>query len=173
MSAGRRVATIGVLVGAALALNVAEGLIPSPLPFVRIGLSNIVTLLALVTMGVREAVTVAVARVLLASVVSGTLGGPAFALAMGGAIAAALGMGAAARWAAPPLGVVGVSMVGAACHNAAQLAVVARLFGVGAAGLVPIALLVSAGAGLATGLAARFTLDRFDRHAGSWRSALA
>jgi|WetSurMetagenome_2_1015567.scaffolds.fasta_scaffold750609_2 heptaprenyl diphosphate synthase len=175
MSASRRLATIGMLVGVSLVLHVAEGLLPSPLPFVRLGLANVVTLFALLTMGVRGAVAVVVLRVAIASVFGGTLMGPAFALSMGGGLAAALGMGAAARLASPPLGVVGVSMIGAACHNLAQLGVVAWLYsGVGAAlGLLPLALIVSAGAGLATGLAARFALDRLGGHVGTWRGAFA
>jgi heptaprenyl diphosphate synthase len=175
MSAARRLATVGMFVAASLVLHVAEGLFPSPLPFVRLGLANVVTLFALLTVGVRAAVAVVVLRVAVASVLAGTLAGPAFALSMAGGLAAALGMGAAARLGAPPLGVVGVSMIGAACHNLAQLGVVAWLLaGAGAAwGLVPIALLVSAGAGLVTGLAARFALDRLGGHVGTWRRAFA
>lgn len=175
MSAARRLATIGMLVGVSLVLHVAEGLFPSPLPFVRLGLANVVTLFALLAMGVRVAMAVVILRVAIASVFAGTLAGPAFALSMGGGLAAALGMGAAARLGSPPLGVVGVSMIGAACHNLAQLGVVAWLYaGVGAAsGLVPLALIVSAGAGLATGLAARFALDRLGGHVGTWRRAFA
>lgn len=175
MSSARRLTMIGMLVGVSLILHVAEGLFPSPLPFVRLGLANVVTLFALLTMGVRDAVAVVALRVAIASVLAGTFLGPAFALSMGGGLAGALGMGVAARFCAPPLGVVGISMVGAACHNLAQLAVVAWLYaGIGAVhGLVPIALLVSAGAGLATGLAARFALDRLGGHVGTWRRAFA
>lgn len=175
MSASRRLATIGMLVGVALVLHVVEGLLPLPLPFVRFGLANVVTLFALLALGARAAVAVVVLRVTIASVFAGTLAGPAFALSMGGGLAAALGMGAAARLGAPPLGIVGVSMIGAACHNLAQLGVVQWLYtGVGAtSGLVPIALVVSAAAGLVTGIAARFALDRLGGHLGSWRGAFA
>ena len=175
MSASRRLATIGMLVGVSLVLHVAEGLFPSPLPFVRLGLANVVTLFALLTMGVRVAVVVVVLRVAISSVFAGTLAGPAFALSLAGGLAAALGMGAAARLGAPPLGVVGVSMIGAACHNLAQLGVVGWLYAGGGAawGLVPLALLVSAGAGLATGIAARFALDKLGGHVGTWRRAFA
>ena len=164
---------VGMLVGVSLALHVAESLLPSPLPFLKIGLPNIVTLFALLTMGVREAVAVAVVRAVLASLVTGTFGGPAFALSVSGGLSAALGMSAVARWAAPPLGVVGVSVIGAACHNLAQVAVVSRLFAGAVTMLVPAALFVSAGAGLATGLAAKLAMDRFGHHVGTWRSALA
>ncbi len=175
MSASRRLATIGMLVGVSLVLHVVEGLFPSPLPFVRLGLTNVVTLFALIALGVRAAVAVVILRVTIASVFAGTLAGPAFALSMGGGLAAALGMGAAARLGAPPLGVVGVSMIGAACHNLAQLGVVQWLYtGAGAvSGLAPVALIVSAGAGLVTGIAARFALDRLGGHVDAWKGAFA
>ncbi|MBM3307983.1 MAG: Gx transporter family protein [Candidatus Eisenbacteria bacterium] len=173
MSASRGLATVGTLVAASLVLYAAEGLFPSPLPFLKLGLSNIVTLFALATMGVRAAVAVTALRVLVASALAGTIAGPAFALSMGGGLAAALGMGAAARWGTPPLSVVGVSMVGAACHNLAQLSIVAWLFAGAVSRLVPAALLISAVTGLATGLAARFALDKLGRHVGTWRSAFA
>jgi heptaprenyl diphosphate synthase len=175
MSAARRLATIGMLVGVSLVLHVTEGLFPSPLPFVRLGLANVVTVFALLTMGARVAVAVVVLRVAIASVFGGTLMGPAFALSMAGGLAAAVGMGVAARIGAPPLGIVGISMIGAACHNLAQIGVVAWLYaGVGAASaFVPIALLVSAGAGLATGIVARFALDRLGGHVGTWGRAFA
>lgn len=175
MSRARRIALLGMLVGVSLVLFLVEALLPQPLPFLKIGLANTVTLFVLLTMGVREAVAVTVLRVAAASLFAGTLLGPAFALSMAGGLSAALGMGAAARFGAPPLGIVGVSVVGAVCHNLAQLGVVDALYaGSGAAwGLLPAALLISAGAGLATGLAARFALVKFGRHVEVLRGATA
>ena len=84
------------------------------------------------------------------------------ALAAAGGIAAVVGMGLAVRLALPPLGVVGLSMIGAACHNVAQVGAVAALYtGPGpAARLLPAAFLLAAGAGLATGFVALFALGR-------------
>lgn len=175
MSPARRLAVLGMLVGISLVVFVLEGLFPQPLPFLRIGLANTVTLFALLTVGARDAVAVTVLRVAASSLLAGTLLGPAFALSMGGGLSAVLGMSLAARFALPPLGVVGVSVIGAACHNLAQLGVVGALYaGSGAAlRLLPAALLVSAGAGLATGLVARFALERFGDVVTSGRGAIA
>lgn len=156
-----RLARLGMLLAAALVLYAIEAALPSPFPFLRLGLANIATLIVVLTMGFVDAVVVTVLRVTIASLFVGTFAGPAYALAMAGGLSAASAMGAFARF-SPPLGVVGLSLIGAACHNVAQLGVVAGLYtGLdGAARLVPAALLVSAAAGLATGVVAFFALEK-------------
>jgi len=157
-----RVALLGMLVAVGLVLNLVDRMIPSPVPFARLGLANVVTLVALVAFGLPEALVVTGVRVTVAALVVGTFGGPAFLLALAGGLASALAMGALVRTSMPPLGVVGVSLVGAAVHNVTQLAVVAALFvgATAATGLLPAALLVSAPAGFATGIVAWLVLNR-------------
>lgn len=157
-----RVARLGMLLGVALVLYAVESALPSPFPFLRIGLANIATLIALLTLGFADALAVTVLRVLVASLIVGTFLGPAFGLAMAGGVAGAVGMGLAARYALPPLSVVGVSVVGAVLHNLAQLGVLAGFYtGTGPAlRLLPVALLVSAVTGLVTGLFALFALEK-------------
>jgi heptaprenyl diphosphate synthase len=161
-SSARRLATLGLLLAAGLTLYAVESVLPSPFPFLRIGLANVVTVVAILMLGTADALAVTVLRVLIASVLVGTFLGPAFSLAMAGGVAATVVMGLAARWALPPLSVVGVSLLGALSHNIAQLGVIGGLYtGVGPVmTLLPAALLVSAAAGLGTGLVARFTVDR-------------
>jgi len=161
-TAAGRVARLGMLLGVALALYAVESALPSPFPFMRIGLANIATLLALVTLGFADALTVTVLRVIISSLVVGTFLGPGFGLAMAGGVAGALGMGLAVRYALPPLSIVGVSVVGAALHNMAQLGVLAGFYtGPGPAlRLLPAALFVAAATGLATGLFALFALEK-------------
>jgi heptaprenyl diphosphate synthase len=157
-----RVARLGMLLGVALALYAVESALPSPFPFLRIGLANIATLVALLTLGLADALAVTILRVIIASLVVGTFLGPGFGLAMAGGVAGAVGMGLAARYALPPLSVVGVSIVGAAAHNVAQLGVLAGFYtGRGPAmRLLPVALLVSVATGLITGLIALFALEK-------------
>lgn len=157
-----RVSALGVLLALAIALHVVEGFVPSPLPFARAGLANVVTVFVLLAFGFRDALLLTVLRVVIGSLLAGTFLGPAFALSLAGGLAAVTAMGVLSRLAMPPLGVVGLSVAGAACHNCAQLAVVAWLFTGGRAAVVmlPAALLVSAAAGLVTGLVAHFALAR-------------
>lgn len=155
-------ARLGLLLAVALVLYGVESALPSPVPFLRIGLANAVTVFVLVSMGMADAVLVTILRVTVASLIVGTFLGPGFAMAMAGGIAASLAMGFAAQAALPPLGVVGLSLIGAAFHNVAQLAVVAGLYTgpSGAARLLPFALLMAAVSGLVTGLVALFALEK-------------
>ncbi len=160
-----RVAKLGMLLAVSLMLHVLESALPLPLPFVRLGLANIVTVYAIIAMGVGDAMVLTILRVAISSLLVGTFLGPSFAMALGGGVAATLAMWVAFRLAAPPLGVVGVSLVGALFHNVAQLSVLAILFtGPGpAVHLMPAAMLMAAIAGFGTGLVALFTFKRIDR----------
>lgn len=159
--AAGRVARLGMLLGVALALYAVESAIPAPFPFMRIGLANVATLIALMTLGFADAVAIVVLRVTIASLIVGTFMGPGFGLAMAGGLAGIAGMGLATRL-SPPLSVVGLSLIGAALHNLAQLAVLAGFYtGPGpAARLAGPALVVSAVTGLVTGLVALFALEK-------------
>jgi heptaprenyl diphosphate synthase len=159
-----RIARLGLLLGVGLVLHAVEALVPTPFPFVRVGLANIATLVALFSLGFADALLITALRVLVASLITGTFLGPSFTMSASGAIVAVLGMGAAARYATPPLSAVGVSVTGAALHNVAQLAALGALYtGAGPAfRLLPAALLLSAASGVITGLVALFVLEKLD-----------
>jgi heptaprenyl diphosphate synthase len=150
----RSAARLGLLVAVAATLQVAEGLAPRPLPWLRLGLANAVTLLALLRLGSRAALAVTALRILLGGLVLGTLGGPSFILSAAGGVAALLAMDGARRALAPPLSILGVSVVGAFVHVAAQLGALAMLLdaGRGVLLLAPLLLPTAVPLGLATGL---------------------
>ncbi len=158
----RHVALTGVLIALASVLGLVESVFlpPLPVPGVRLGLANIAVLVAVVTLGVRWALTVSVARVLVVGVYTGSLLGPAGLLSLAGALAAwvviALLAGSGDRFS-----IVGWSIGGAAAHVIAQLAVAALLFGSSAIlALAPVSLSLSALCGLATGLVAQTVVSR-------------
>lgn len=144
---------LAILVAVAATLQVAESLVPKPLPWVRLGLANGVTLLVIVRMGAPPALAVAGIRVVLGGLLLGTFGSPPFLLSAAGAAAAWLVMAIAWRAAAPPLSVLGVSVLGSVAHGAAQLAALAALFGLGrgALGLLPALTITAVPLGLVTG----------------------
>ena len=71
-------AVIALLVGLGVVLHRLEALLPLPTPWVKLGLANIMTLIALVFLGFRAAVEVTLLRVLLGSVLGGTFLSPTF-----------------------------------------------------------------------------------------------
>jgi heptaprenyl diphosphate synthase len=119
---------IAILSAYALALHGFESLLPSPIPWLKFGLANIITLVALILYGFRTALMVTLIRVVLASIFIGTFLGPAFILSAGGGIASIAAMGISLRLFRTLFGPVGLSLIGALFHNLAQLFLAYFLF---------------------------------------------
>lgn len=162
----RRLVTLGLFVAIAGVLHAVEGWLPLPIPVpgVKLGLANIISLLAITLYGWRDALAVAVLRVVLGTLLGGAFLGPAFAMGLSGALVSTLVMAWAHRHWRPALSPVGVSVLGAAAHNLAQIS--AAAFIVASAGLywyLPYLLLFALPTGLATGFTAVFFLAKLPR----------
>ena len=141
---------------AAIVLTVAEAAIPLPLPGVKPGLANIVTLIVLARWGWREAVWVALLRVFAGSLLLGQFLAPGFFLSLSGAIASLVMLGLAVHLPRRWFGPVSHSILAAFAHIGAQL-VVARLWLVPHDGVFYLTPVFSAAAvvfGLVNGLVA-------------------
>jgi heptaprenyl diphosphate synthase len=119
---------IAVLSAYALVLYGFEGLVPTPIPWLRLGLANIITLVALMLYGLRTAMMVTLIRVILASIFTGTFLGPAFMLSFAGGVSSTAAMGLTYLVFRNLFGPVGLSLVGALFHNLAQLTLAYFLF---------------------------------------------
>ena len=141
-----------ILVSMALVLSYIEHFIPLqmviPLPGVKLGLANIVTLMALFFLGTKSAFTILILRCILGSIFGGGISGLAFSL-IGGIFAMTV------MYMFKPcsrISIYGVSVLGAAAHNIGQILVAVFLMGsVYVIGYLPYLLLVSVFTGLATG----------------------
>lgn len=159
----RKLTIIAVLVALAIVLHLFEALIPIPFPIpgVKLGLANIITLLALVLFDFKTAFIVAVLRTILGSLLSGTLLNIAFFLSFSGAITATclmallLYLGRLFRFHSG-FSLLGISVAGAAAHNLGQLAMAALLIKhTGIFYYLPVMLLSSIPTGILTGLLLR------------------
>ena len=114
-------ARCGVLSAMALALSYLEGMFPLslaiPLPGVKLGLANIVTLFAIYVLGPGQAMMILVTRCLLGAVFAGNVNALAFSLL--GGVAAQVTETLLSRL--RKLSVYGVSIGGAAAHNCGQV----------------------------------------------------
>jgi heptaprenyl diphosphate synthase len=70
--------TMAIMVALGVILHRLEALLPLPSPWIKLGLSNLMTLVALVFLGFKEAVIVTFLRVVLGSILGGTFLGPTF-----------------------------------------------------------------------------------------------
>lgn len=124
---GRDDYRIARLAAAAIALTVAEAAIPLPLPGVKPGLANIVTLIVLWRHGWRDAAWVSLLRVLAGSLLLGQFLAPGFFLSLSGSVASLLVLGLASWLPRSRFGPVTHSLLAAFAHIGGQL-LVARLW---------------------------------------------
>lgn len=173
----RKRVRIALFAAAAVLLFLLERLLPNPLPWVRLGLANAVTLVVLWEYGVVSAVSVVALRLILGGLFSASLFGPQFYLAVSGATASLCVMVVATRLGRRFWSPLGVSVLGSVAHGAAQLLTVALLFGVGRGVLVflPLFLGVSLVTGIVTGGIADGLLARLElaRHPSAGSRARA
>jgi heptaprenyl diphosphate synthase len=148
----RRVAT---LAAAAIGLTLAEAAIPLPIPGIKPGLANVVTLLVLYRHGWRLAAWVAGLRIVAGALALGQFLTPAFVLSLaGGAMSLftlAWAMHLPRRWFGP----VGLSLLAAFAHIGTQLLVVDLWLMPGGSllSLLPLFLTAALITGLGNGLA--------------------
>ncbi len=159
----RRVAFLGVLVALALALHLLEAQIPSPLPWVRPGLANVMTLIALLTCGWRAGLLVMLLRVVIGALLLGGFLSPAFALSLAGGLAGVLVMAVMAPGAWRIWSPIAMSAGGAVAHGGAQVFVLAALLlrTGDLPWLLPWVLVPSLLSGVATGVLANLVLLRW------------
>lgn len=160
----RRLVRLSLLIAMGVALHVVESMLilPLPVPGAKPGLANIATVLALYLYGVRDGLLVAVARVLLGSLIGGVFLSPAFFLALGGALCSTLVMSLFMRcsW----FSVIGVCVAGAVAHNCGQLlAALLLLKNSAVIYYLPLLLAVALPAGLFTGFAMQPLLEKLRR----------
>lgn len=154
MKKTKRLTLCALLIALALALSYTERFIPLqmviPLPGVKLGLANIVTLIALYLLGSRYAFAILIPRCIFGAVFGGGITGLLFSLT-GGILA--MGVMALCRK-LKIFSVYGVSILGAAAHNVGQiLAAMVLMHSVYIGAYLPYLLIVALFTGFATGAA--------------------
>ena len=149
----RELTLCAVLAALALALSYMESFFPLalivPLPGVKLGLANIVTLYALYALGFPSALAILLVRCTLGALFAGNASALLFSLL--GGLAALLAMALLRK--AKGLSIFGVSIAGAAAHNIGQVCAAMLTLGSGAPlYYLPFLLLVSLFTGALSGL---------------------
>jgi heptaprenyl diphosphate synthase len=124
----KRVFSISFLSTMAIALSIVESAVPRPLPWMRIGLANAMTLYALTVLTPREVLLVVLGRVVATSLLVGSFLSVTFLLGLSGALSSFVVMFAFHRWLGGIFSLVGISVIGALTSNFAQLMLVDALF---------------------------------------------
>lgn len=159
----KKLTLMSILLAAALAIFVAELQLPAPVPIpgIKPGLANIITLVAIVWLGRKEAFTILILRIVLGSFFSGRMVSMLYSLA-GGLVCFAV-MAAAVKFLGEDKLWV-VSVFGAVAHNMGQILAAWLIMGT-AAVLTYLPVLIISGiiTGAFTGLCAQFTVKRMGK----------
>lgn len=157
----KRTAYMGMLVALAFIFSYIESLVPISMgiPGVKLGLANLVVIVALYTMGTKEAFVLSAIRILLAGF---TFGNPAsMVYSFAGGMLSLLVMASMKKW--KLFSATGVSVLGGVSHNIGQI-LVAVLVVENAKLLyyLPVLLLSGTIAGIAVGVLAAILTKRLE-----------
>jgi len=152
MKSAKQLTQCALLISLALVLSYMERFFPLqvliPLPGIKLGLANIVTLVSLQCLGKRSTVLILVLRCVLGSMFGGGITGLAFSLT-GGLFSVAV-MIMVSR--VPLFSIYGISILGAAAHNIGQIcAAVVLMETIYILAYLPWLLLTALATGFATG----------------------
>ncbi len=150
----KRTALCGLLTALAIVVSAFESLLPVqaviPLPGLKLGIANIVTVYALYYIGNKEAFIILLCRCAVVGVLFGNL--TSFLFSVCGGLLALFAMCAMKKFGKERFSFIGVSIVGAASHNTGQiLASCAVLKTLGTLYYLPPLLLASVVCGGVTG----------------------
>lgn len=147
----KKLTLAAILTALALILSYIERFIPLemlfPLPGVKLGLANTVTLFSLFMLDLPSTVCILLARCLMGSLFSGSITGLAFSLS-GGLLSMSVMIPASH---APHLSVYGVSVLGAAAHSCGQILIAMLIMGsLQVVAYLPYLIVISVFCGIAT-----------------------
>ncbi len=164
MKKNYRIALVAILCGLALCLGFLESLIP-PIPFLppgaKLGFSNIITMFAAGSLGLPSALLIAALKGGFAFITRGATAG---IMSLSGGILSAAAMYLLMKYARKMLGLIGISVICALCHNAGQL--LAAVFITDTASIVyyaPALALFGIATGTVTGIVLRAVIPALEK----------
>lgn len=154
---------LAVMTAVAIVLHFVEGMFPLPIavPGIKLGLANVVSLIALYLFGPVQALSILLLRVLMTSFLYA--GFSSLLISMTGGILSILAMTMIWRLREKGFSIISASVLGGVFHNVGQMlaaAVVLRTTAVFA--YIPVLLLSGLATGVATGVLAGILVPRLD-----------
>lgn len=123
MSKTKKMVLLGILVSQALILHIIERMIPVPVPVpgIKLGLANVITLITIIIFGGREALLVVTLRTFLGSVFGGGIS--SFIYSIVGGYLSTLTMTLMYKKYRKLFSLPAISVVGAVFHNVGQISI--------------------------------------------------
>lgn len=164
MNKNRRLIFISLLVAQGVVIGLIENMIPYPFGFApgaKLGLPNLITIIALFTMPKKESFLLVWLRLILTTLLGGTIS--TFLYSMSGAMLSYFGMLLIKALGPKRVSIIGISAAGGFLHNVGQLVTASVIAGSATVMLyLPILSFLGILSGIAIGIAANFLLVRVD-----------
>ncbi|GGM36540.1 heptaprenyl diphosphate synthase subunit I [Paraliobacillus quinghaiensis] len=165
MTKNQRLVYIALLAAQAVIISLLERAIPFPFaiaPGAKLGLANIITCMALYTLPLKDAGKVVAIRLVLATLLGGTIS--TFMYSAAGAVLSFFGMLAVKKLGASRISLIGVSTTGAVLHNIGQLTVASWIAQTWTVLLyLPVLAFIGILSGIAIGVAANYLLTHIEK----------
>ncbi|WP_225048102.1 Gx transporter family protein [Lacticaseibacillus kribbianus] len=160
----RQMIFIALLCAQGVVIGLLERMIPFPFAFApgaKLGLANLITIVSLFTMSVSDSFLLLILRLLLTTLLGGTLS--TFMYSGAGALLSWVGMLAISLLGDKRVSMIGISAAGGILHNVGQLVVASWIAQSWTVMLyLPILSVMGILAGIAVGIAANFLFEHID-----------
>ncbi|BAK93401.1 Gx transporter family protein [Tetragenococcus halophilus] len=164
MSHLRKIIFISLLIAQGVVLGLIENMIPYPFAFApgaKLGLANLITIIALFTMSKKDSFLLVCLRLILTTLLGGTLS--TFLYSMSGAMLSYFGMLLVKKIGPKYVSIIGISATGGFMHNVGQLLTASFIAQTWSVLLyLPILSFLGILSGIAIGIAANYLLRRVD-----------
>ncbi len=164
MNKNRKYALIIILVTNAILISFLESFIPIPVPIpgVKLGLGNIITMIGIVFLGFKDILFIVIVRSFVVAIL--TRGVMMLAFSLTGGILSAIVMWLLYKKLSKLFSIKGISIAGAIVHSTAQIVVASMILGqVVVMFYLPILLISSVITGLITGSIAEITVNEVEK----------
>ena len=160
MRKNRKLIYLSLLSAIGIVLGLFESVIPLPIaiPGARLGLSNIVVLVCIVSIGYKEGFFVSIFKTVILALVTGAVS--SFFFSMGGAILSSVSMILVHKFLKKHLSLIGISEIGSFFHNLGQVLVASLIMKTTAIfAYLPILVILGIFTGFFVGLSAIYVVD--------------
>lgn len=160
----RKMIFMSLLVAMSMVLHYIEGMIPVPFitPGARLGLANIITVIALYTIGDKEAFVVLFLRIFLSVMFGGSISRLIYSLS--GGILSYISMVIVKKMFKDKVSIIGVSCAGAVFHNVGQLLAASLIVNtIGVMLYLPVMSIAGIGTGIFVGIAGNFAVTHLKK----------
>lgn len=164
MSRLQKIIFISLLVAQGVVIGLIENMIPYPFAFApgaKLGLANLITIIALFTMPKRDSFLLIWLRLILTTLLGGTVS--TFLYSMSGSLLSYFGMLLVKQLGPKRVSIIGISAVGGFLHNVGQLVTASWIAQSWSVMLyLPVLAFFGILSGIAIGIAANYLLQRVD-----------